>query len=129
MSNEVLLDDNGFITVHYDGHQTVELMKERLEKISSLITQLRSERKPVLILAIMNSPGDSSHEVRKMGVDAISKWDYNKLAIFGTSSVMMNLFNFLLNVAGQHHRVAYFESREAAVEWLSKSETLLSNSA
>jgi hypothetical protein len=122
MANEVLLDEHGFIIVHYDGHQTVELMDKRLDEIFILIAQLRSESKPVLLLAEMNSPGDSSHEVRKMGVEAISKADYDKLAIYGTSSVMKNLFNFLLNVAGQHDRVGYFESRSAAVEWLQKKD-------
>ncbi len=116
----MILDERGFIVAHYDGHQTEEIMQERLDKISSLITKLREERKPVLILAIMNSPGDSNHVVRKMGVDAIAKWDYNKLAVFGTSLVMKNLFNFLLNVAGQQQRVAYFESEAAAIEWLKK---------
>lgn len=118
MANDILLDDNGFLVVHYDDHQTPEIMKERLNKLSELIPKMRAQNKPVKLLAIMNSPGDSSHEVRKMGVEAISNYDFDKVAIFGNTTPMRNLFNFLLVVAGRKERVKYFEDMDMAKKWL-----------
>lgn len=121
MNNKIELLDNDIISVKKIGDQTAESLSETVAKINQLARDLRAQHKPVLILADARHEGKMNDEARQMAAKIGKDLDYDKSATFGSSLFQENVRKLMITATHLDAKVANFETREEALEWLLRS--------
>ncbi|MEW6468729.1 MAG: hypothetical protein AB1458_07380 [Bacteroidota bacterium] len=118
MQNRVYIGQDGFIYHEYVGDQSYDIIQNDIRQILSLIRQLRSERRPVLVLGDYSRIGYADSSARKAASEALKDADYDKVALFGTNLFHTMAANLIIIASGKGKKVKVFQSKEKAVRWL-----------
>lgn len=114
MQNKVELLTNGIIYVERSGNPAEPLLTELFRQAATLVVQLRKQGKPVLILA--NNTRDTLVSPRVTAF--LLQLDFDKAAAYGTPKRLNNLRDLMLRANGLEEKVASFQSRDEALQWL-----------
>lgn len=117
-NNKVFLNTNGLVEIIVSGDQTVESVHAMGEQAYDLCTTLRAQQKPALILDNLLAIGDVPPEARSVVVELIRSDKFDKLAMVGSDTLLRFGANLMLQATGKGSRVKYFDSYEAASDWL-----------
>jgi predicted glycosyltransferase len=112
----------GFIEQVFIGNQTPDSVISAVEELVRRAKMLKTERKPVLILAdVTKVPKiDISGKMagaRKQAVAAMATAEYDKVAVYGNVAVQI-MVNTLVLIAGKRNKVRVFGNRVEALKWL-----------
>ncbi len=119
MNNEFKFDEkNGIIHYIYRGDQTAETIKEFKQQTDAIITKLRSQNKPVLMLADVNDLKKLGADARQAAVSLIQGETGDKMAIVGASTILRYTGKLVIMALGSKIEINYFDSDEQAVKWL-----------
>jgi ribosome-associated protein YbcJ (S4-like RNA binding protein) len=110
---------DGVIELVQTGHQTKTSSMKYQVAINELVADRRKKKQKALILVDLSGVTGHDADVRQASIDAL-KNDFDGLAIFGENATIRMLVNWLIRSAGQGDRVHFFDTREAALEWLHK---------
>src|SRR5258706_15188139 len=119
-SNNVELLDNDVIYVQKIGDQTQKSMMELFKKISQISSELRAQKKRVLILSNAEEEGKMDVPAKQTAANIGSKLDYDKSATYGSSLFLSKLRKFMIEATKLDQKVANFATRKQAMEWLLK---------
>lgn len=118
MPNKVFLGENDIIFNLYEGNQAQESIQNMVNENNRIITKLRRQNKPVLVLADLTKLGQSSIGSRQASADALKNKDYDKVALFGANKFMKYVGNFIITASGQERRARMFDTEDEAMAWL-----------
>ncbi len=119
-ANRIFLRDDDIIEIHVVGDQngaSVELMGR---EISVLLTKLRAQQKPCLVLDDLLEIGDVDQGGRHKVVELGKRLDFDKAAMVGKGALLRMGANLMLHATGRGDRVKFFENRGDALAWLTE---------
>jgi hypothetical protein len=118
MQNKVGLIEHDIIYVEKIGDQTAESMTALYEAVQKFAAKVRAQGEPVLILSNSAQEGASDPGA----LETIAKWsnllDFDKSATYGSSRVQRVTRDNMISMEGLATKVANFDNRENAVQWL-----------
>ena len=118
MSNKVFLNETDIIECHVIGDQTTESVAAMGRKIDSLLTQLKKEKKPGLVLDDLLKMGSVPSAPRNMVIELAKSLPYDRLAMLGAGGIIRVGANIIIRVSGRHRRLRYFSDKDEALRWL-----------
>jgi stage II sporulation SpoAA-like protein len=116
--NRVFLNEHDIIEIHVVGAQTVKSITKMGDEVEKLMSKLRIDDKPVLILDLLVYMGDVPPEGRKKVVELAKELHYDKAAMVGDSAVLRLGANLMLRATGRGDKIRYFEDYREATDWL-----------
>jgi UDP-N-acetylmuramyl pentapeptide synthase len=116
--NKVFLRDDNVIEILVVGDQNAASIEMMGRQISVLLTKLRGQGKPCLVLDDLLQMGEVNSEGRKLVVDLAKRMDFDKLAMVGKGGLLHLGANLMLHATGRADKVRYFEDRDVALNWL-----------
>jgi UDP-N-acetylmuramyl pentapeptide synthase len=120
MVNKVYVDSDGFLQVWVIGDQSEDSVREMGEKMAAYVTQLRSQRKRVLVLDNLIKMGKTTSEARREVGRIAKSLDFDRGAMVGDSSMFMRYStNLMLRAIGKSN-LRYFGNIDSARRWLLK---------
>lgn len=116
--NQVRLNSDDLIEVIYKGDQTAETVIAANEAGRMLADRLRRRGAPVLVLANLQGVGRSDVNARRATALALKKFDYDRIAVYGASTVVEKTAGLLIRAVKKAEKIRLFPARKAAVDWL-----------
>ncbi len=120
MKNIVKLLESDVIYVQKAGSQTQQSMMELFSAISKLAIELRARDKRVLILSNAEKEESMNGQTRKIAAAIGRDLDYDKSATYGATRYMDTVRGLMIKAIALDEKVADFETREEALEWLTR---------
>lgn len=118
-NNKVFINKDGLVEIQVIGDQTVESVQAMGAEALRLALEQRAAGKRALIFDNLLQMGQNvPPEARKVVVELIKSYDYDKLAMLGKGSVLRFGANLMLQATGKGARVKYFDDQEKCVAWL-----------
>src|SRR6185312_1883357 len=112
---------HGFVEIKVRGDQTVASVQAMGDEAVRLAAELRSNKRPALILDNLLEMGNVPVEARRRVAELVKSSEYDRLAMLGSGTLLKIGANLILQAAGRGKYVRYFDSRTAATKWLSGS--------
>ena len=116
--NKVYLSEDGFIRADYVGKQNVERVTQTQKEINDFVEKMRKEGKPALVLVDISKVTGQDSGARKAGFEGMSKFRYDKIALFGAGIFLKNVVNFVAKASGKSSKIRLFRIEKEASEWL-----------
>ena len=118
-NNVTFHEEEGYIEETWDGDITLEYVEDMTTSSQPLMSKLRSEGKPVLMLLNITDMGQTDSKARATSIKMLNNMDFDKMAVYGSGGVFQrNLVNLLVKAASMGSKIKYLDSRESAIEWL-----------
>ncbi|MDE2026270.1 MAG: STAS/SEC14 domain-containing protein [Patescibacteria group bacterium] len=117
-ANEIFLNDKGFIESIFHGSQTEETVIAATKQYESFYNQLKKEGKHIFSLVDINDITEANSGARKAVVPILQKVPFEKIAIFGGSTIVKTLAKFMVYVSKNFTTMRYFATRSEAETWL-----------
>ncbi len=118
MRNQVYQNRRGYIEINVIGNQTKESVRQMGEETSVLISTIRRQSRPVMILDNLKAMGETTPEARREVARLAKTLGFDRIAMLGDSSMMMRYgTNLMLRAIGQRN-IRYFSSHDGALLWL-----------
>lgn len=117
-ANDVTLREDGIIEIKVVGMQNAASVELMGRKTGVLITKLRAQGKPALVLDNLQQMGDVDSAGRNMVVELGKKLDFDRVAMVGKGGLVRIGANLILHATGRAEKVKYFDSIEEAMQWL-----------
>ena len=111
------IDDQGVIREKLLGVVDEEFINGIQELVTPLIQQLRSQNKPILILADASQVGKSTTGGRKASLEMLKTLGHDKIAQYGLKPYLTTLTNIITKASGIKN-VKVFAKKEDALNWL-----------
>lgn len=120
MKNTVFINKDYLIETVYRGDQTYDTLIEMGNRSAPLLEELRKKNKPLHILIDLSRIGKSNYGSRKGALEVVKKLPFHKMAIYGSNLYIKTLATYMAIATGKKSTMKYFDTKEAAVEWLKK---------
>ncbi len=115
--NDLQFLPDDIIQLTQTGFQTKDSIALFQAKIDDMTREMHNQGKKVLILVDVSGVTGQEPEVLSMARERL-KGEYDGLALFGTSTTVQMIVNWLLHAIGDDQRVKSFNDREKALAWL-----------
>jgi len=117
-NNTITLDPRGFIYQVYLGNQNYESVNQARLSTLPLISQLRAQNKPVLILADIREVKSIDAGSRIAGLEVFKNLDFDRYAVFVGSVYLKFVVKFVVSMSGRKEQVGIFDKETEAVDFL-----------
>jgi hypothetical protein len=118
MANKIFINKQNIVECQVIGDQTSESITAMGEKIQDQLAQLKSERKPLLLLDDIIKIGQVTPNGRNMVVSLAKTLPYDRLAMLGNNGFIRLGANLIIRASGKARKLRYFTNRNEAVKWL-----------
>ena len=113
---KIELIEDGLIYVERTGDQAENHLAPSFKRLGKIAKQLRQQRKPVLILNYTVSANVSPRVL-----DLLLGFDFDKLAVYGTSRRVNDKRDLMVRANGMEQKILSFLTKEEAIAWLRSS--------
>ena len=118
MGNQVALDETkGIIRKAYIGEQNAATINQSAAETYPLADKLRSEGRPVLIMADISQVGRTGPGTREAGREMYKRLEYHKIAVFGGNAYTKKLLKAAITML-RLKNIQHFNSAAEAEDWL-----------
>jgi hypothetical protein len=118
--NTMQILPEGIIELKQTGYQTKQSIAQYQAQIDDLTAQMHRQGKKVFILVDVSGVTGQEPEVLAEARQRFSG-DYDAMALFGTSSTIQMILNWMMRTFGKNdHRIKLFSDRDQAIAWLLK---------
>lgn len=117
MANQVSRQNN-VVYYQFIGDQTQAGIMEIAPQARALCQELKNEGRPVLFLVDLTQIGSQDAGARKASADELDSLPVDKVAIFGANLLIKYVARFIVNASHQSNITKYFDTKEAALDWL-----------
>jgi len=118
MANQVGLIENDIIYVEKVGDQTAESMTALYDAVERFAAEIRAHGEPVLVLSNAEREGKNDAGALEVISTRGRTLDFDKSATYGSSEKQRIARDHMISMEGLAAKVANFDNRENAMQWL-----------
>lgn len=121
MVNRVFINDQDIVECQVMGDQTAQSVQAMGKKIEALLTELKSQHKPGLVLDNILQMGNVPPSGRNQVIALAKTVPYERLAMLGKGGLLRIGANLMIRATGRGRRMQYFSDRKKAIAWLKRT--------
>lgn len=116
-NNSMQILPEGIIELTQTGYQTLDSINMFHAPIDDATAELHKQGKKAVILVDISGVTGQEPQVITTVRQRLAG-EYDAMAIYGNSSTLQMIVNWVLKAIGNNQRVQYFSDKEAAKKWL-----------